>query len=107
MTRNLQEKLRVIVLLAGLAAILGASALYISMRLEITVDLTYFLPEPQTLGQQLLTKRLGQGPGSRLIFVSLEKGPDGTGLDNLVNINDELNASGLFTFIRDGAPELS
>jgi len=51
-----------------IASILGALAL---SRLQLTYDLGFFLPPPQSSEQQLLIERLGQGPGTQLIFVAL------------------------------------
>jgi len=51
-----------------IAGLLGALAL---SRLHLTYDLGFFLPPPQTAEQQLLIERLGQGPGTQLIFVVL------------------------------------
>ncbi len=51
-----------------LAAVLLALSL---TRLQLTFDLGYFLPAPQDEKQQLLIERLGQGPGTQLVFVSL------------------------------------
>jgi len=42
-------------------------------RLTLSYDLGYFLPSPQTQAQQVLVERLGQGPGTQLIFVVLNE----------------------------------
>ncbi len=41
------------------------------LRLELSYDLSAFLPPPGNSAQTLLTKRLGTGPGAQLIFVEL------------------------------------
>ena len=52
-------------LLATVLAVVGA------WRLELTYDLAYFLPKPDSEVQRLLVERLGQGPGAQTIFVAL------------------------------------
>lgn len=59
---------KALVWLLLLASILGAFAL---LRLQLTYDLGFFLPPPQSDEQQLLIERLGQGPGTQLIFIVL------------------------------------
>lgn len=54
------------VLMATLALGTGAA-----LRLNLSYDLGAFLPPPTNPAQELLTQRLGQGPGARLIFVVL------------------------------------
>lgn len=41
------------------------------LRLQVSYDLTAFLPPPSTPAQSVLSDRLGQGPGTQLIFVAL------------------------------------
>jgi len=58
--------------LLALAA-LGAFALH---SLRISTDLRSFMPPPQTPDQQLLMEQIGEGPGSRLLLLSIEGAPE-------------------------------
>ncbi|MEO5566195.1 MAG: MMPL family transporter, partial [Luteimonas sp.] len=40
-------------------------------RLQLTGDLRKFMPEPRTSAQKLLIEELGEGPGSRLLLMSI------------------------------------
>lgn len=51
---------------------LVAAAAWVSVsRLSLSYDLAYFLPRPVTEAQKVLVDRVGQGPGSRVMFVVL------------------------------------
>ena len=56
---------------AGLAPLLVLAGWWISQRLELSGDLRKFMPAPQTPAQKLLIDELGEGPGSRLLLISL------------------------------------
>ncbi|MGY1458578.1 MULTISPECIES: MMPL family transporter [unclassified Luteimonas] len=56
--------------LLWLAALLVAGWV-IGQRLELSGDLRRFMPEPRTPAQTLLVDELGDGPGTRLLLVSL------------------------------------
>ena len=56
--------------LLWLAALLVAGWA-IGQRLELSGDLRRFMPEPRTPAQALLVDELGDGPGTRLLLVSL------------------------------------
>ncbi len=58
------------VLLALLVTVAVAAGA--ALRLEISYDLSAFLPPPGDLAQSLLTERLGQGAGAQLVFIALE-----------------------------------
>jgi len=46
-------------------------------RLQMSYDLGAFLPAPTNSAQEILTSRLGQGPGAQLIFLELsQSSPD-------------------------------
>ncbi|MGI9326425.1 MAG: MMPL family transporter [Pseudomonadales bacterium] len=61
-----------LLLLLPLLLLLLTTALW---RLNISYDLAYFLPAPQSPAQQILVERLGQGPGAELIFMTLPGAP--------------------------------
>lgn len=65
MTRSLAARWLCLVVLIGLGAGI------IATRLSLTYDLAYFLPQPVTGAQQILIDRVGQGPGSQLLYVTL------------------------------------
>lgn len=53
------------------AALAGLAAWIVLTRLTLSYDLAYFLPAPVTPSQHVLIDRVGQGPGSRTLFVTL------------------------------------
>jgi predicted exporter len=53
-------------------AILIVAGVAISQRLELSGDLRKFMPAAQTPAQKLLLDELGEGPGSRLLLMSLQ-----------------------------------
>ena len=57
--------------IAAWIAFAAVAAAIISLRLSMTVDLAYFLPAPSTEQERVLVERLGQGPGSRLVFITI------------------------------------
>ncbi|MET3928492.1 putative exporter [Lysobacter sp. OAE881] len=52
-------------------ALLALLALFVAPRLQLSGDLRKFMPAPQTPAQKLLIDELGEGPGSRLLLLSL------------------------------------
>ncbi len=59
---------RALIILLLMCGALLATAL---SRLQLTYDLGFFLPAPQSDEQRVLIERLGQGPGTQLVFVAL------------------------------------
>jgi predicted exporter len=83
-----------------IAALLAAGL--IAARLQITVDLAYFLPAPVTEQEAVLVDKLGQGPGSQLIFISLAAG-EVVDLDALVDdVRVGLEQTDQFTRVTTG-----
>jgi predicted exporter len=78
----------------------------IAARFEMTVDLGYFLPPPTTDQERVLVERLGQGPGSRLLFISIPimAGQDIGALR--AQLRTSLRASKLFMNVIDGDLDL-
>ena len=105
MTNKRSEQQRSYVILSGVSVFLLCSAFFISTRLQLTVDLGYFLPAPRTIDQQLLVERLGQGPGSRLMFISLPVEAETSDVGNIITQN--LLATGLFSAVSDDCSEAS
>lgn len=73
-------------------ALVVAIALFAVARLELTYQLTAFLPPPATNAQSVLSETLASGAGSQLIFVAL---PD-TDSAAVTDIAIQLRESGLF-----------
>jgi predicted exporter len=74
----------------------------IAARLQLTVDLAYFLPEAAIEQEEVLVDRLGQGPGAQLVFISVAAG-EGTNLDALVDdVRAGLEKTDLFTRVMTG-----
>ena len=93
--------------LAAWIAFAAAAAAVIILRLSMTVDLAYFLPAPSTEEERVLIERLGQGPGSRLIFATIAGADaDDTG-ERSARLRDALAESALFTTVLNGQEELN
>ena len=63
---------RILLLLAWLLALAGL-AWVVSQRLHVSTDLRSFMPTPTTPDQRLLMEQVGEGPGSRLLLVSISR----------------------------------
>jgi len=85
------------------AAVAGA---IVALRLSMTVDLAYFLPAPSTEQERVLVERLGQGPGSRLIFVTISGTDFDDTIDRSIRLREELVASALFINVLNGQEQL-
>ena len=60
--------LGVVVWISALAAL----AFFAIRSLSISTDLRSFMPPPQTADQKLLMDQIGEGPGTRLLLLSIE-----------------------------------
>lgn len=61
---------RTLLLLGWLLALAGL-AWVVSQRLHVSTDLRSFMPAPTTPDQRLLMEQVGEGPGSRLLLLSI------------------------------------
>lgn len=52
-------------------ALLAVAGFWLSSQLSMSGDLRKFMPDPQTPEQRLLMDELGEGPGSRLLLLSI------------------------------------
>ena len=77
------------------------------MRFSITVDLAYFLPAPSTEQEHVLLDRLGQGPGSQLMFVTVRGRNSKDVLGKSSRLAEVLKASTLFANVLNGQEELT
>jgi predicted exporter len=63
---------RATLLIAWLLALAGLGWM-VSQRLKISTDLRSFMPAPTTPDQRLLMEQVGDGPGSRLLLLSISR----------------------------------
>nr|WP_254459575.1 MMPL family transporter [Xanthomonas sacchari] len=70
MTRQLSSKMRISLALLWLA-VLTVAGIWLGNALQVSGDLRKFMPEARTPAQKLLLDELGEGPGSRLLLMSL------------------------------------
>jgi predicted exporter len=66
---------RAALLVAWLLALAGLGWL-VSQRLKVSTDLRSFMPAPTTPDQRLLMEQVGDGPGSRLLLLTIDGKPD-------------------------------
>ncbi|QDW66858.1 MMPL family transporter [Luteimonas granuli] len=88
--------------LLWLAALLAAGWA-IGQRLELSGDLRRFMPEPRTPAQALLVDELGDGPGSRLLLLSLSGADPETLADQSRALAATLAGNPDFEFVANGA----
>lgn len=60
-------------LLLGWLLVLAGLGWMVSQRLKISTDLRSFMPAPTTPDQRLLMDQVGDGPGSRLLLLSISR----------------------------------
>ena len=65
-----------VALLAGWLLVLAALGWMVSQRLTVSTDLRSFMPAPTTPDQRLLMAQVGDGPGSRLLLLTIAGRPD-------------------------------
>lgn len=88
--------------LLWLAALLAAGWL-VGQKLELSGDLRRFMPEPRTPAQTLLVDELGDGPGTRLLLLSLSgAAPDVLAAQSHA-LAAALSANPDFEFVANGA----
>src|SRR6188768_3465484 len=69
MTLTARSRIALALLWLALLAVAGWA---ISQRLQLSGDLRKFMPAAETPAQKLLIDELGEGPGSRLLLMSIE-----------------------------------
>jgi predicted exporter len=84
-------------------AVLIAAGFAISQRLQVSGDLRKFMPSAQTPAQKLLLDELGEGPGSRLLLMSLQGADAETLATQSQQIAQTLRADARFNLVANGA----
>lgn len=93
--------------IAAWLALLAACAWILAFRTSITADLTAFLPRAATPAQELLVSQLRDGVAARLILVAVEGADVGELAATSQALAKRLRASGLFTYVANGAGALA
>lgn len=83
-------------------AVLTIAGYAISQRLHVSGDLRKFMPSAETPAQKLLLDELGEGPGSRLLLLSLSGADAETLAAQSQAVADALSADDRFTFVANG-----
>lgn len=86
------------------AAAIGASAYWLARHLEVTTDLSAFLPAAATPAQALLVSQLRDGVASRLILVGVEGGDPAALASASRELAAALAADPRFAFVANGDP---
>jgi predicted exporter len=93
--------------IAAWLACLGICAWVLGSRTSVTADLTAFLPRAATPAQELLESQLRDGVAARLILIAVE-GAEAPALAKTSRaLATRLRASGLFTYVANGANTLA
>ena len=71
----MRQGARVTLLLVWLLLLAALGGL-VAQRLKVSTDLRSFMPAPTTPDQRLLMEQVGEGPGSRLLLLSISGQPD-------------------------------
>lgn len=84
--------------------LLAAVGFWLSSQLSMSGDLRKFMPDPQTPEQRLLMDELGEGPGSRLLLLSIS-GADSEALASQSRmLAATLAADNRFLLVSNGEP---
>jgi predicted exporter len=86
-----------------------AAGMSIGQRLQISGDLRKFMPSAETPAQKLLLDELGEGPGSRLLLMSLSGADADADAETLAAqskaIVETLSADTRFSFVANGGED--
>jgi len=84
--------------------LIAVAALVLAWRLQLSFDLSLFLPRSNDLTQKILLKQMASGPGSRFILIGIE-GDDSAGLAMASDrLKDSLAADPEFLQVQNGLP---
>jgi predicted exporter len=84
-------------------AVLIAAGIAISQRLQLSGDLRKFMPAAETAEQKLLLDELGEGPGSRLLLMSIQGADPETLAAQSQAVARTLSADPRFRLVANGA----
>ncbi|MCW0400245.1 hypothetical protein NB688_000481 [Xanthomonas sacchari] len=103
MKRALSSKMRISLALLWLA-LLTVAGIWLGNALQVSGDLRKFMPEARTPAQKLLLDELGEGPGSRLLLMSLSGADPATLTKQSQALHAELAAQrDVFELVANGA----
>ena len=102
--KPLTARTRVLLALAWLA-LLAIAGFLLSSRLSMSGDLRKFMPDAQTPEQRLLMDELGEGPGSRLLLLSISGADSETLATQSRDLAAALAADERFLLVSNGEPQ--
>lgn len=102
--KPLTARTRVLLALAWLA-LLAIAGFLLSSRLSMSGDLRKFMPDAQTPEQRLLMDELGEGPGSRLLLLSISGADRETLATQSRDLAAALAADERFLLVSNGEPQ--
>ncbi|MFT4197988.1 MAG: MMPL family transporter [Pseudoxanthomonas sp.] len=102
MIRTLSSRRRIGLALAWLA-VLVAAGWWLGNALQLSGDLRKFMPAARTPAQKLLLDELGEGPGSRLLLMSLAGSDPATLAAQSQAVRARLAADPAFELVANGA----
>jgi predicted exporter len=97
----LTPRRRIVFALVWLAVLAGA-AWWLSATLQVSGDLRKFMPQARTPAQRLLMDELGEGPGSRLLLMSITGSDPATLAMQSRRLQEALAANAAFQFVANG-----
>ena len=95
------QRKRIVLALVWLG-VLALAGWLLGSRLELSGDLRKFMPSAQTPAQKLLIDELGEGPGSRLLLVSISNGDAPELARQSMAMRAALAAQPLFKLVANG-----
>jgi len=97
---------RWLVLVAWLLVLVAVGAFAVR-NLHVGTDLRSFMPPPQSADQKLLMDQIGEGPGSRLLLMSIDGAPEERLAELSRGLADALRADPHFEQVANGAFDLA
>ncbi|RXR06511.1 MMPL family transporter [Pseudoxanthomonas composti] len=97
----LTPRRRIVFALVWLAVLAGA-AWWLGATLQVSGDLRKFMPQARTPAQRLLMDELGEGPGSRLLLMSIAGSDPATLARQSRQLQQALAANPAFQFVANG-----
>lgn len=94
-------------LLTAWLLVLAAVGFFAVRSLHVGTDLRSFMPPPQSADQKLLMDQIGEGPGSRLLLMSIDGAPEEQLADLSRGLVEALRADAHFEQVANGAFDLA